>query len=55
VINDDPVVHTKTPTTWANFYDLTAGLVAGNHSLITLRPFPEVLVVDATDIGAADS
>ncbi len=40
VINDHPVVHTKAPTAWANFYDLTTGLVAGNHSLITLRPFP---------------
>jgi hypothetical protein len=55
VINDHPVVHTKAPTAWANFYDLATGLVAGNHSLITLRPFPEVLVVDATDIGTADS
>ena len=54
VVDDHPVVQIKAPTAWANFYDLTTGLVAGNHSLITLRPFPEVLVVDATDIGTTD-
>ena len=55
VINDHPVAHSKTTTAGANLHDLTAGLMAGNHSLITFGPFPKVLMVDATDVGTADS
>jgi hypothetical protein len=55
VINNHPVAHYKTPAAWTGVHDLAAGFVPGNHPLISFRPFPEVFVVNASDIGAADS
>jgi len=54
VIYDHPIPNAKTTAARPGLYDLTARLVARNDSLIALRPLPEVLIVDATNVRATD-
>jgi hypothetical protein len=50
VIHDDSVSFTETPATGTELHDLATWLVAGDDSLITLWPSPEVLVINAPDV-----
>ena len=53
MINYHTVVFLKPATTRAGFYDLTARLVAGNHTrLIAFRPLTQMLVINAPNIRA---
>jgi hypothetical protein len=54
VVNDDAVAGLEAAAARACRDDLAARLVAGDHSLIALRTFAKVLVIDAANIGAAD-
>ena len=55
VVNDDAVAFLEAPATRAGLDDLPAGLMSGDHAaLLALGTLAKVLVVDGTDIRAAD-
>jgi hypothetical protein len=54
MVYNHPVADPKTPATRPSGYNLAARLMAGNNSLIALRPIAQVLVIDASDIRTAD-
>jgi hypothetical protein len=54
VVNDDSIALRKTTASRPGLHNLTARFVTGDDSLITLRALPEVLVVDAANVGTAN-
>jgi hypothetical protein len=53
VIDDDAVAFPRAPAAWPDFDYLTSGLMSGNHVLVAFGAFAKVLMVNASDIGAA--
>jgi hypothetical protein len=54
VVHKHAITGFEPAATGTGLYDEARGLVPGNHSLVSLGTLAEVLVIDATDIGAAD-
>jgi hypothetical protein len=55
VIDDHTITLAETTAAWSDPDDLTARFVPGNHALIALRPFAQMLVVNTSNIRAAYS
>jgi hypothetical protein len=54
VVHKNAIASLEPATPQAGLHDQPGGLVAGNDSLVAFRALAKVLMVDATDIGAAD-
>jgi hypothetical protein len=54
VIDNDPIALRKTTTTRPDLYDLTAGFVTGDDSLIAFGTSAEVLVINAANVGTTN-
>jgi hypothetical protein len=55
VIDDHTVANPKTTAPRTDLYNLATGLVTGDDSLVSLRTFAEMLVIDTANIRTADS
>jgi hypothetical protein len=54
MVHKNAIASLEPATAWARLHDQPGGLVPDNDSLVSFRALAEVLMVDATDIGAAD-
>jgi hypothetical protein len=54
VIYDHSIAHAEAPAARPGFYDLAAGFMTRNHSLVSFGTFTQVLVINAANVGTAN-
>jgi hypothetical protein len=54
VIYNNPIADFKPSASWTSIDNLSCRLVTGNDTLVAFRPLTEVLVVNASNVRAAN-